>query len=139
MPDTVLKKRKPRMELVPGVTTVITTSCGKLKITVNFQEKKLYEIIASKSKSGTCLRAQVESLSRLISLAIQVGGDPKEIISTLKGIRCDKPFFGNGTSFHSCSDAIAQTLEAIIESQEPVIDKPKDDIKEGEIVEKPTA
>ena len=120
MPETTFKKRKPRMELIPGVTTTLTTPCGKLKITVNFQDGKLYEIITSKSKSGTCLRSQVESLSRIISLAIQTGADPKDIISTLKGIRCDKPFFGNGTNFYSCSDAISQTLESIIDSNTPV-------------------
>lgn len=114
---TVLIQPAPRPKRAYGVTTETKVACGGLYITVNKDEKgSLIETFLSTSKGGGC-RANSEGLSRMISLALRSGIDPKEVIHQLKGIKC--PICQNRKDVEalSCPDAAAVALrEALKES-----------------------
>ena len=52
-----------------------------------------------------------EGLSRLISLSLRSGVDPREIIDQLKGIRCPIPTWSEGIQILSCSHTISLAME----------------------------
>jgi len=90
--------------------------CGSLFTTVNLP----LEVIIRLGKSGGCTRALIESLGRLISLALQYGVPVEEIASTLKGVRCEgalSPSGGPGQAALSCPDAIAKDLQRAYEPE----------------------
>lgn len=60
------------------------------------------------SKADPCTRANAEAIARLVSVALQGGVAPAEVIKQLKGISCH-PFPGKPKSI---ADAVAQCLEA---------------------------
>ena len=103
---------RKRPDVIHGVTIKTTTGCGPLYVTINYDEKgKPFEIFNSIGKSGGCAQSQTESTGRMVSLALRSGISTEEIISQLKGIRCNIPYgFGNNI-IYSCADAIGKALE----------------------------
>ena len=69
-------------------------------------------------KAGGNAAAQSEAISRLISLALRAGIEPREIIKQLKGILGPMPVWDNGTQVLSTPDAIAKVMERYIEERE---------------------
>lgn len=61
-------------------------------------------------KSGGCDSAQLEAISRLVSLALRSGVDPQNVIEQLRGITCC-PAWDEGTLVRSSPDAVALALE----------------------------
>lgn len=113
----VLKPRK-RPPITQGMTERINTGDGPSYITINSDEYGPCEVFTSIGKAGGNLAAQSEAISRLISLALRSGIEPKEIIKQLKGISGPNPVWENGTLITSAPDAIAKALERYIQRHE---------------------
>lgn len=106
-------KPKARPEVMSGKTYKISTSYGKLFVTVNNDpDGASFEVFATIGKAGGFFAAKSEAICRLVSLALRSGIDAEEIIKQLKGIRGPMPSLGaGGVKILSLPDAIAQVLE----------------------------
>jgi ribonucleoside-diphosphate reductase alpha chain len=104
-----------------GTSTKVSTGCGSLYITVNYDDKGIFEVFSTLGKSGACSSAQLEAICRLISTALRSGVDVAQIVKQLRGIRCPSIAWEGGKSILSCADAIASVLEKHIKTDE----KPK--------------
>ncbi|RLF70303.1 MAG: ribonucleotide-diphosphate reductase subunit alpha [Thermoplasmata archaeon] len=106
-------KPRPRPAVMQGVTGKIKVGCGNLYITINYDDEGPFEVFSSLGKAGGCAAAQIEAISRLVSLGLRSGIDPFQIVRQLKGIRCPIPIkIGPGQGeILSCPDAIGRALE----------------------------
>ncbi|HMA75691.1 MAG TPA: TSCPD domain-containing protein, partial [Candidatus Krumholzibacteriaceae bacterium] len=100
----------------------MTTGCGNLYVTINHDEHGPFELFSQMGKAGGCSASQSEAISRLISLSLRAGIDPKEIAKQLRGIRCPNPGWEEGGMNLSCSDAIAKALERYIQENETPVE-----------------
>lgn len=94
-----------------GSTSRVSTGCGYIYVTVNYDEEGICEVFSTLGKAGGCASAQLEAISRLISLNLRSGISLPSIIKQLKGIRCPQISWEEGHSVISCADAIARVLE----------------------------
>ena len=102
-----------------GVTERIKTGEGYLYVTINEDENGLCEVFTAIGKAGGNAAAQSEAISRLISLALRAGIEPREIVKQLKGISGPTPVWdGQGGQILSTPDAIGKVLERYIENRE---------------------
>ncbi|HUV46174.1 MAG TPA: ribonucleotide-diphosphate reductase subunit alpha, partial [Dehalococcoidia bacterium] len=70
------KKEKAEGKLIPrkrpkvtrGITERVSTGCGYIYVTVNFDEQGIAEVFATLGKAGGCAAAQLEAISRLVSI-----------------------------------------------------------------------
>ena len=108
--DTRRTPRK-RSKVTSGITERVTTGCGYIYVTVNSDEQGIFEVFSTLGKTGGCASAQLESISRLISLALRSGVEVASIVRQLRGIRCPSIAWEEGKSILSCADAIASVLE----------------------------
>jgi ribonucleoside-diphosphate reductase alpha chain len=102
---------RKRPKVTSGVTERVTTGCGYIYVTINSDERGIFEVFSTLGKSGGCASAQLESISRLISLALRAGLDIASVVRQLRGIRCPSIAWEEGKSILSCADAIASVLE----------------------------
>ena len=110
-----LKKPRYRPDVTRGVTERVRVGCGtNLFITINEDEEGLAELFLSLGKSGGCVASHIESMGRLISLALRSRIEPDEIIQQLQSIRCPSPTFSQEGPILSCADAVAKTVERFI-------------------------
>ena len=100
-----------RPQEMTGITERIRTGHGNMYITINFdEEKKPFEVFSTLGKAGGCDSAQLEAISRLVSLALRSGISITEVIGQLRGITCC-PAWDNGVLVRSAPDAVALALE----------------------------
>jgi ribonucleoside-diphosphate reductase alpha chain len=114
-----------RPRILHGTTIKVKTGCGNLFVTVNFDKDKPYEVFARLGKSGSCFLSQIQSLTTIISIAIQGGIPIEKIIEKLKGHRCSNPIIVEGEEILSCSDALAKAMEIILKDKEVKQDEEK--------------
>jgi len=94
---------------VHGLTDRVRTGHGNMYITINFQEDRPFEVFSNLGKAGGCDSAQLEAISRLISLGLRSGIDPAQIVEQLRGITCC-PAWEDGNLVRSAPDAVALVL-----------------------------
>ena len=106
----VLTPRK-RPQSIRGVTERVRTGHGNMYVTINFDEADTpFELFGNLGKAGGCDSAQLEAISRLVSLALRSGIEPSTVIEQLRGITCC-PAWDEGTLVRSGPDAVALALE----------------------------
>ena len=110
-------RQRPRTTF--GITERLKTGEGYLYITINEDEEGLSEVFTTIGKAGGNAAAQSEAISRLISLGLRAGIEPREIVKQLKGISGPTPVWdGEGGQILSTPDAIGKALERYIENRE---------------------
>ncbi len=113
------KGPRQRPHRTVGVTERVKTGEGYLYVTINEDEEGLCEVFTTIGKAGGNAAAQSEAISRLISLALRSGVQPREIVKQLKGISGPTPVWdGQGGQVFSTPDAIGKVLERYLESRE---------------------
>tara|TARA_B100000214_G_scaffold375240_1_gene360755 strand:- start:4572 stop:7040 length:2469 start_codon:yes stop_codon:yes gene_type:complete len=95
-----------------GITSRVRTGRGNLYVTVNMAGNKPFEIFTTHGKAGGNDAAMAEAVSRVASLCLRAGLDPKEVISQLRGIT-DLPAWDEGTLVRSVPDALATVLDKV--------------------------
>jgi len=110
--DRLSPRKRPKV--TRGVTERVSTGCGYIYITVNFDEHGIAEVFTTLGKSGGCAAAQLEAISRLISSSLRSGIELDSIVRHLHGIRCPSIAWEQGHAILSCADAIASVLQKYI-------------------------
>ncbi|MQF69122.1 adenosylcobalamin-dependent ribonucleoside-diphosphate reductase [SAR202 cluster bacterium AD-804-J14_MRT_500m] len=112
--DTISKRGlKPRVRPreMMGVTERVRTGHGNMYVSINFDDaNKPFEVFSTLGKAGGCESASLEAISRLISLALRSGVDPKTISEQVRGITC-VPAWDEGVLVGSPADAVALAME----------------------------
>jgi ribonucleoside-diphosphate reductase alpha chain len=98
-----------RPDTLFGGTYSKRSGCGKLYLTVNYNENIPYEVFAFSGGSGGC-QAQNEALGRLISLGLQNGVDYKQMVKQLKKVKCPVAIKNARAEGKSCADIIGDIL-----------------------------
>lgn len=112
VPQTIIPR--PRPTVLRGITEQINIGCGKLYVTVNYDDKGICEVFTNTGKHGGC-PSQSEAVGRLVSVALRSGISIEEVIEQLKGIRCPSTIRQKGLTVLSCPDAIAKVLQSTIQ------------------------
>lgn len=100
-------RRRPAV--MRGFTEQVQIGCGKLYVTVNYDEQGICEVFTNNGKHGGC-PSQSEAVGRLTSLSLRSGIKIDDVIRQLKGIRCPSTIRQPGLNVLSCPDAIAKVL-----------------------------
>ncbi len=101
---------RERPTSVAGVTDRVRTGHGNMYVTITFDDGgKPFEVFTTLGKAGGCDSANLEAVSRLVSLGLRSGIDPDQIVAHLQGITCC-PAWDGGTLIRSAPDAMAHTL-----------------------------
>ena len=113
--DSILPIEKEELGTTYGTNVKKITSCGKLHINVaRDSEGNVTELYVSGSKGGICM-ANINAISRLVSLALRSGIKVEEIIDQLKGIDCKACSASRARGIYldgiSCPDIIGKALE----------------------------
>jgi ribonucleoside-diphosphate reductase alpha chain len=112
---------RQRPEITKGITEKVRVGCGNLYITVNYDDNGICEVFTNVGKAGGC-PSQSEAAARLISISLRSGIDVKEIVGQLKGIRCHSTLRQRANNKDikvlSCPDAIAKTIEKVMNINE---------------------
>jgi len=119
------RKEKAEGKLVPrkrpkvtkGITERVSTGCGYIYVTVNFDDQGISEVFSTLGKAGGCAAAQLEAISRLVSLALRSEINIDSVVKHLRGIRCPSIAWEQGHAVLSCADAIASVLEKYIKEE----------------------
>lgn len=101
---------RPRPAVMRGFTEQVRIGCGKLYVTVNYDDKGICEVFTNTGKHGGC-PSQSEAVGRLASLTLRSGIEIEEVIKQLRGIRCPSTIRQKNLVVLSCPDAIARVLE----------------------------
>ncbi len=107
-PRLLVPRQRPTS--VAGVTDRVRTGHGNMYVNITFDELgKPFEVFTMVGKAGGCDSANLEAVSRLVSLALRSGIDPDEIVAHLQGITCC-PAWDGGTLIRSAPDAVSHVL-----------------------------
>ena len=116
-PDVAGPLPRPRPKITLGSTTKARTGCGSLFVTINKDDKGLFEIFTNLGKAGGC-PSQSEATARILSVALRCGVDPRILVEQLKGIRCLSTIArrkdNKDIDVLSCPDAIARAIEEVL-------------------------
>lgn len=108
---------RERPKVTRGVTERVSTGCGYIYVTINFDEHGICEVFSTLGKAGGCAAAQLEAICRLGSLSLRSGVDLGSLAKHLRGIRCPSIAWERGRAVLSCADAIASVLQKYIKDE----------------------
>ena len=121
-PSPLAPRQRPTS--VAGVTDLVRTGHGNMYVTITFDETgRPFEVFTALGKAGGCDSANLEAVSRLVSLALRSGIHMDEIIHQLQGITCC-PAWDGGALIRSAPDAMARALSNHVEQPHPAIAAP---------------
>ncbi len=107
----VPRRKRERPRALAGATYQMETGCGHLYVTINEDEKGLFELFTTMGKAGGCASSQCEALGRLVSLAWRSGMAARQTVKQMIGITCHKPSGFGGSRITSCADAVAKAIQ----------------------------
>ncbi len=112
-PLTIEAWKRPRM--MTGQTVKLTMPQGALYVTANMDENaRVREVFINLGKTGSDEKSYCEAIGRLISKYLQVGGEVKEVVDSLKGIKSNTSIsWDQGLKLYSVPDSIAKALELL--------------------------
>ena len=118
---------RERPTSVAGVTDLVRTGHGNMYVNITFDEDgKPFEVFTTLGKAGGCDSANLEAVSRLVSLALRSGIDPDAITHHLQGITCC-PAWDGGTLIRSAPDAMAHALSNHLHASHTAIPGPSEE------------
>lgn len=101
-----------RPVVLGGITVKVVTGCGNMYVQLNWYHNQLVEVFATLGHAGGCAAAEMEGLTRAITMGLKYGVPLEEYIRQLRNIRCHSPIaFPRESAAMSCPDAIAATLK----------------------------
>ena len=116
--ETDLGKKRPRPDVLYGVTQRIDTGYGKLYVNINEDsDGRPFELFANIGNSGGFTASFTEALAKTISTALRSGVDPSEIASELQGIRSPKVAWDKGEQINSIPDAIGTAMRRYLDGE----------------------
>jgi len=115
---------RARPDVITGRTQKILTGYGALYVTVNEDEKGLFEVFAQIGRGGGYTASFTEGIARLVSLCLRSGVPVDEIIDQLEGIRSPRIAVDHGERVYSIPDAIAKAIKRHIGMQKTGVQPP---------------
>jgi ribonucleoside-diphosphate reductase alpha chain len=110
--------KRPRPDVLHGVTQRIDTGYGKLYVNINEDEDgRPFELFANIGNSGGFTASFTEALAKTISTALRSGVDPEEIADELQGIRSPKVAWDKGEQIQSIPDAIGTAMRRYLDGE----------------------
>ena len=112
-------KKRPRPDILHGVTQRIDTGYGKLYVNINEDPEggRPFELFANIGNSGGFTASFTEALAKTISTALRSGVDPNEIANELRGIRSPKVAWDKGEQINSIPDAIGTAMRRYLDGE----------------------
>ncbi|UCG86938.1 MAG: vitamin B12-dependent ribonucleotide reductase [Gemmatimonadota bacterium] len=115
------RAKRSRPELLKGSTRRVETPLGTLYVTITEDDKgQPFEMFMSLGKAGGALMADVESIGRLISLALRSGVPMQEIHRQLRGISSDRVTGLGPNKVLSVPDAIGIAMEKWMQDKQGI-------------------
>jgi ribonucleoside-diphosphate reductase alpha chain len=110
-------QKRPRPDVLHGVTQRIDTGYGKLYVNINEDPEadRPFELFANIGNSGGFTASFTEALAKTISTALRSGVDPAEIAEELRGIRSPKVAWDKGEQIQSIPDAIGTAMQRYLD------------------------
>lgn len=99
-----------------GWTYRMQTGCGPLYVTVNEDERGLFELFTTMGKAGGCAASQSEAIGRMVSLAWRSGIPTKKVVKQLSDISCHSQTGFGENRVRSCADAVAKAIQLHLSS-----------------------
>ena len=122
----VVTRPRPRPDTIKGQTQKILTGYGPLYVTINEDDKGLFELFAQIGRGGGYTASFSEGIGRLVSLCLRSGVPVDEIIDQLEGIRSPRLAIDHGERIYSIPDAIAKAIKRHIGMQKTGVMAPID-------------
>ena len=115
------RQKRSRPEVLRGTTRRVETPLGTLYVTITEDDKgQPFEVFMTLGKAGGALMADVESLGRLISLALRSGIPIKEIYRQLRGISSDRVIGLGPNKILSMPDAVGIAIERWMQEKQGI-------------------
>jgi Ribonucleotide reductase, alpha subunit len=109
-------RKRPRPDVLHGVTQRVDTGYGKLYVNINEDaDGRPFELFANIGNSGGFTASFTEALAKTISTALRSGVDPWEIATELQGIRSPKVAWDKGEQINSIPDAIGTAMRRYLD------------------------
>jgi len=122
--EPAVLRPRPRPDVITGRTQKILTGYGALYVTVNEDEKGLFEVFAQIGRGGGYTASFTEGIARLASLCLRSGVPVDEIIDQLEGIRSPRIAVDHSERVFSIPDAIAKAIKRHIGMQKIGVQPP---------------
>src|SRR3990170_6092791 len=109
--EPAVVRPRARPDVITGSTQKILTGYGALYVTINEDNKGLFEVFAQIGRGGGYTASFTEGIARLVSLCLRSGVPVDEITDQLEGIRSPRIALDHGERVYSIPDAIAKAIK----------------------------